>query len=157
MLSSFNHRMSLLSELVNLSAILLPTLLALLCQLMPTRTIGRKVFTVVMISLCSVLVIGFGLMGLTRSCFSDAPLCEAGTEAKEIFGNMLGDQHSCLACISSDRSGEIGLSYTLNQFRPPVLIVSVALCLGISAWSLVSFAMWMRRADPMMRSRGKRE
>ena len=149
--------MSLQSELINLGSIFLPTLLAAIIQFIPTRSIGRRVFSVVGLSLCSVLVMGFGLMGLTRSCFQAVPTCAAETEARAVFGNMLGDQLPCQACVSSDGSGELGFVYALNQYRPGVLITSVALCLSMSGFSLVSFALWARRADPMMIRTGKSE
>jgi hypothetical protein len=132
-------------ELINYTAIIAPIFLAALAIFFAGATPQRRLISVILPALCGILAVGFGLQGLTRACFPNQITCEQGFSIVEVIGNTFGDQMNCRVCAPPPELAP--LAFTLNEYRPIVVIVAAVACCQLSLLSLVMFVRWMRRME----------
>lgn len=132
-------------EIINYTAIFIPTLLAFLPIIFAGNSPQRRLISVVLPALCGILAVGFGLQGLTRGCFPNEVSCEVGDTKIEILGDAFGDQKNCRMCASTTQL--TSLAFTLNEYRPLAVVVAAITCCQLSLLSIILFVRWMRRIE----------
>ena len=147
--------MHLLDELINYSALILPVLLAIAALVLAGNSPQRRLISVIVPAACGILAVGFGLQGLTRSCFSNEAACEQGFTVVEKLGNSFGDQQNCHVC--ADAPTKSSPAFILNAYRPLAVIVAAITCCQLSLLSLVMFVRWMRRIERESKKLGPRD
>lgn len=139
--------MNIQAEVTNYSVMLIPILVACLAVFFPGKTPQRRLISVVVPALGSILAVGFGLQGLTRACFDTSVLCPEGIQAVSQLGNTFGNQLDCSVCSHTIPS----LTLWMNQNRPLFVIGCAIAGSQLSALSLVMFVRWMRRTEKLVK------